>query len=105
MGTATAREPRRLDFRSSLADRSIPVLNFFCGVRGKEERQHAQQGRSYWKSCQRQGREGMEEYEFAPRNSREVGSVLTLSLFPGDLICSEAPGTPVTGTSRNEITA
>lgn len=51
----------------------------------------------------RQG--GREEYELAPRSGREVGSVLTLSLFPGDLICSEAPGTPVTGTSRNEITA
>lgn len=96
---------RRLYFRRSPSDHSIPVLNFFCGVGGKEERQHAREGRSYWKSCQRQGREGTEEYEFAPRNGREVGSVLTLSLFPGDLICSEALGTPVTGTSRNEITA
>lgn len=39
------------------------------------------------------------------RNGKEVGSILTLSLFPGDLICSEAPETPVTSSSRKEITA
>lgn len=69
--------------------------------RGERERE---EGRSYWESCQRQSGDGKES-EFAPRNGREVGSILTLRLFPGYLIYSEAPGTAVIGTSRSEITA
>lgn len=103
-GADTARGLPEAVFQEQPSRPLIPVLNF-CGVGGKEERQRTWEGRSYWKSCQRRSGEGREGHEFAPRNGREVESVRTLSLFPGDLICREAPGTAVTSTSRNAITA